>query len=216
MQVALLVTVMMAAAMVVGDGVLTPSISGVLLLLSLPQSADACMHHTTSCNACLTPPPTSSRPDCCTHTIVLSAISGIKVAVPALQQVEIIGLTIAVLILLFSVQYLGTSRISGVFAPVVAIWLLFNCGIGLYNLSTCGWGVWQVCVCVRACVRALAMQSEEWPRSTECALLTRTTVACAAAAGHRPPPRNLSLHGTGWLCGWLEAARWRDAGRDGR
>lgn len=75
---------------------------------------------------------------------VLSAVSGLKVAFPAIQQGEVIGITMVVLILLFSVQYLGTAKISAVFAPVIAVWLLFNAAIGFYNLSTCGWGVWQV------------------------------------------------------------------------
>lgn len=100
-QVSLLLTVMMATAMVVGDGVLTPSIS------------------------------------------VLSAVSGLKVAFPALKQAEIVGAAIAVLVILFSVQYMGTSKIAGVFAPVIAVWLLFNAAIGLTNLSLHGWGVWR-------------------------------------------------------------------------
>jgi KUP system potassium uptake protein len=75
---------------------------------------------------------------------VLSAISGLKVAVPAIQQGEVIGVTIVVLVLLFSVQYMGTAKISTVFAPIICIWLLFNAALGFANLSTYGWGVWQV------------------------------------------------------------------------
>lgn len=75
---------------------------------------------------------------------MLSAVSGLKVAAPGMQQGEIVGVAIVVLVLLFSVQYLGTAKISAAFAPIVAVWLLFNAAIGFYNLSTCGWGIWQV------------------------------------------------------------------------
>ncbi|KIZ05369.1 Potassium transporter 1 [Monoraphidium neglectum] len=100
-QVALLVVVMLATAMVIGDGVLTPSIS------------------------------------------VLSAISGLKVATDQITQSTVVGISIAVLVLLFAVQRAGTGKISVVFAPVVTVWLLFNASLGFYNLSTNGWGIWE-------------------------------------------------------------------------
>ena len=75
---------------------------------------------------------------------MLSAISGIKIAAKGLSQAAIVGITIAVLAVLFSVQQLGTGVISVAFAPVITVWLLFNTGLGFYNLSTCGWGAWQV------------------------------------------------------------------------
>jgi len=80
----------------------------------------------------------------CGAAAVLSAVSGLKVAIPSLQQGEVIGITIVVLVLLFSVQYMGTAKISAVFAPIIAVWLLFNAGIGFANLSMNGWGVWKV------------------------------------------------------------------------
>jgi KUP system potassium uptake protein len=43
-----------------------------------------------------------------------------------------------------SVQYLGTGKISFMFAPIVLVWLIFNASLGFYNLSTCGWGILQV------------------------------------------------------------------------
>ena len=85
---------------------------------------------------------------------MLSAISGLTIATSALSQPAIIGITIAVLIMLFAVQRLGSGRVSVVFAPVILVWLLFNAGLGVYNLSTCGWGVWKVGRGARACTPA--------------------------------------------------------------
>jgi KUP system potassium uptake protein len=49
-----------------------------------------------------------------------------------------------VLIVLFSIQRFGTGKVSVVFGPVIAVWLLFNTGVGIYNLTLHGWGTWQV------------------------------------------------------------------------
>jgi KUP system potassium uptake protein len=76
---------------------------------------------------------------------VLSAVSGLHIAIPSLQQGEVIGVAIVVLVVLFSVQYMGTSKIAAAFAPIITVWLLFNAGIGLTNLSRFGWTAWQVC-----------------------------------------------------------------------
>lgn len=80
---------------------------------------------------------------CCLLS-VLSAVSGLSVATSAIQKPAIVGISVAVLVLLFSVQRLGTGKVSAAFAPVITVWLLFNAALGLYNLSTCGWAVWQV------------------------------------------------------------------------
>lgn len=45
------------------------------------------------------------------------------------------SLTIGILILLFAIQPLGTSRLASVFAPIVILWLLLNAGFGIYNLA---------------------------------------------------------------------------------
>lgn len=44
----------------------------------------------------------------------------------------IVGTTCAILICLFLIQPLGTSKIGSAFAPVVIIWLLFNLAFGIY------------------------------------------------------------------------------------
>lgn len=47
----------------------------------------------------------------------------------------IIGVSCAILFLLFVIQPLGTSKIGSTFAPIVMVWLLFNLCAGIYNLA---------------------------------------------------------------------------------
>lgn len=65
---------------------------------------------------------------------VLGAIQGLKVAKPDLDISAIIGISCAILVVLFLIQPFGTSRIGTTFAPIVTIWLLFNLCSGIYNL----------------------------------------------------------------------------------
>lgn len=46
----------------------------------------------------------------------------------------IVGISVAILIVLFSVQRLGTDKVGSTFAPVIFLWFSFISGIGLYNL----------------------------------------------------------------------------------
>ncbi|KAI4343463.1 hypothetical protein L6164_010806 [Bauhinia variegata] len=87
-KVMLLLVTITGTSMVIGDGVLTPSIS------------------------------------------VLSAVSGIS----SLGQDAVVGISIVILILLFSVQRFGTDKVGFSFAPIVVLWFIFIGGIGLYNL----------------------------------------------------------------------------------
>ncbi|XP_065853916.1 potassium transporter 5 [Euphorbia lathyris] len=61
---------------------------------------------------------------------VLSAVSGID----SLGQDAVVGISIAILIILFSVQRFGTDKVGFAFAPIICIWFVFISGIGLYNL----------------------------------------------------------------------------------
>lgn len=65
---------------------------------------------------------------------VLGAIQGLQVVAPTISISAIVGVSCAILILLFLIQPLGTSKIAAGFAPVVIIWLLFNAVCGIYNL----------------------------------------------------------------------------------
>ncbi|KPM46354.1 Potassium transporter 5 [Neonectria ditissima] len=65
---------------------------------------------------------------------VLGAIQGIKVADPDLETSTIVGISCAILVLLFLIQPFGTSKLGTCFAPIVTVWLLFNLACGIYNL----------------------------------------------------------------------------------
>jgi len=65
---------------------------------------------------------------------VLGAVQGLNVVKPDITKSTIVGTTCAILILLFLIQPLGTTKIAVTFAPIVIIWLSFNAGFGIYNL----------------------------------------------------------------------------------
>ncbi|KAK3381774.1 potassium transporter-domain-containing protein [Podospora didyma] len=65
---------------------------------------------------------------------VLGAIQGITVANPDLTRSAIVGISCAILVLLFAIQPFGTAKLGTSFAPVVVVWLLFNLIAGIYNL----------------------------------------------------------------------------------
>lgn len=44
----------------------------------------------------------------------------------------IVGTSCAILVLLFLIQPLGTTKLAGCFAPVVITWLAFNLVFGIY------------------------------------------------------------------------------------
>jgi KUP system potassium uptake protein len=72
---------------------------------------------------------------------VLGAVQGIEVVDPTISKGTIIGVTDAILILLFAVQPLGIEKISYAFAPIIIIWLGFNAAFGIYNLTKYDAGV---------------------------------------------------------------------------
>ena len=65
---------------------------------------------------------------------VLGAIQGLEVVKPNITTGTIEGASCGILVLLFLIQPLGTSKIASTFAPIVIIWLLFNAVFGIYNL----------------------------------------------------------------------------------
>ncbi|CAL5346582.1 unnamed protein product [Camellia sinensis] len=70
-------------------------------------------------------------------SMILSALSGIK----ALHEDAVMGISIAILIVLFYVQRFGTDKVGYSFAPIIIVWFLFISGIGLYNLFKYDTGV---------------------------------------------------------------------------
>ncbi|KAK5256307.1 hypothetical protein LTR40_010435, partial [Exophiala xenobiotica] len=65
---------------------------------------------------------------------VLGAVQGAEVVNPSLSKGTIVGITDAILVILFLVQPLGITKITFAFAPVIIIWLAFNAVFGIYNL----------------------------------------------------------------------------------
>ncbi|KAJ1327013.1 KUP system potassium uptake protein [Microdochium nivale] len=66
---------------------------------------------------------------------VLGAVQGIRVADPDLGTPAVVGITCALLIVLFLLQPFGTAKLGTTFAPIVTVWLFFNLGTGIYNLA---------------------------------------------------------------------------------
>ncbi|XXG54904.1 hypothetical protein AAC387_Pa03g2672 [Persea americana] len=88
----LLCITMLGTAMVIGDGIVTPSMS------------------------------------------VLSAVGGIKKAADAMTEGRIVWVSIAILVLLFSVQRFGTAKVGYTFSPILTLWFFLISGIGIYNV----------------------------------------------------------------------------------
>jgi KUP system potassium uptake protein len=72
---------------------------------------------------------------------VLGAVQGIEVVHPTISKGTVIGVTDAILVLLFCIQPLGITKITFLFAPVIIIWLGFNAAFGIYNLVNYDAGV---------------------------------------------------------------------------
>ncbi|TVY82368.1 Potassium transporter [Lachnellula suecica] len=65
---------------------------------------------------------------------VLGAVQGLTVVKPDISNSIVVGTTCGILILLFLIQPLGTTKLATAFAPIVILWLAFNAGFGIYNL----------------------------------------------------------------------------------
>ncbi|KAK3382699.1 potassium transporter-domain-containing protein [Lasiosphaeria ovina] len=72
---------------------------------------------------------------------VLGAVQGLKVVSSSISSATIVGTSCGILILLFAIQPLGTTKLAASFAPIVIIWLGFNGAFGIYNLVKFDWSV---------------------------------------------------------------------------
>src|SRR5215813_11909648 len=64
---------------------------------------------------------------------VLSAVEGLKVAIPAFHHL-VLPLTVAILIALFAVQRRGTAKVAAFFGPVMAVWFTTLAVSGLVHI----------------------------------------------------------------------------------
>ncbi|RMZ77258.1 hypothetical protein DV738_g4533, partial [Chaetothyriales sp. CBS 135597] len=74
---------------------------------------------------------------------VLGAVQGIQVVDSSISKSTIVGVTDAILVVLFLVQPLGITKITHAFAPIIIIWLAFNAVFGMYNLAKHDAGVFK-------------------------------------------------------------------------
>ncbi|GLJ47993.1 hypothetical protein SUGI_1013460 [Cryptomeria japonica] len=65
---------------------------------------------------------------------VLSAVQGIKVKVPNLQERYVVIIACVILVALFALQHFGTRNVAFLFAPIVIAWLICISSIGVYNI----------------------------------------------------------------------------------
>ncbi|KAL3538634.1 hypothetical protein ACH5RR_002000 [Cinchona calisaya] len=65
---------------------------------------------------------------------VMSAVGGLKVGVSGIKQDEVVMISVAFLVILFSVQRYGTSKVGIVVGPALFIWFCSLGCIGIYNL----------------------------------------------------------------------------------
>jgi KUP system potassium uptake protein len=66
---------------------------------------------------------------------VVSAVSGLKVASPALAT-QIVPFSLAVLIGLFTLQRFGTGAVGGLFGPVMVVWFVVIGALGVNEVAT--------------------------------------------------------------------------------
>ncbi|XP_068641681.1 potassium transporter 7-like [Aristolochia californica] len=65
---------------------------------------------------------------------VMSAVSGLKVGIAGFPQDKVVMISVACLLVLFSVQRFGTSKVGLAVGPALFVWFCCLGGIGIYNL----------------------------------------------------------------------------------
>ncbi|XP_052193143.1 potassium transporter 7-like [Diospyros lotus] len=65
---------------------------------------------------------------------VMSAVGGLKVGVSGIEQDQVMMISVACLVILFSVQKYGTSKVGLAVGPALFIWFCCLGGIGIFNL----------------------------------------------------------------------------------
>lgn len=74
---------------------------------------------------------------------VMSAVDGLKVGISEITHEEVVMIAVAFLIVLFSVQRYGTSKMGFIVGPALFIWFCCLAGVGIYNLVKCDRDVWK-------------------------------------------------------------------------
>lgn len=74
---------------------------------------------------------------------VVSAVGGLKVGISGIKEEEVMMVAVAFLIILFSLQKYGTSKMGFVVGPALFIWFCSLAAIGIYNLIKYDSHVWS-------------------------------------------------------------------------
>ncbi|MCD7471711.1 Potassium transporter 7 [Datura stramonium] len=74
---------------------------------------------------------------------VMSAVGGLRVGVSGVKQDQVVMISVAFLVILFSVQKYGTSKMGLFVGPALFIWFCSLAGIGVYNLIKYDSRVWK-------------------------------------------------------------------------
>ncbi len=69
---------------------------------------------------------------------VLSALEGFEIAAPALTH-YVVPAAVVILLVLFAVQPLGTSRIGAAFGPIMALWFVSIGALGVWGIASDPW-----------------------------------------------------------------------------
>jgi KUP system potassium uptake protein len=66
---------------------------------------------------------------------VLGAVEGLKVAVPQLRPLAIIGIAFVIIAVLFSLQRRGTAKVGGMFGWIMLVWFVTIAILGIHSIS---------------------------------------------------------------------------------
>eukprot|EP00871_Galdieria_phlegrea_P005797 jgi/Galph1/704/GphlegSOOS_G5531.1 len=66
---------------------------------------------------------------------VVSAIEGIQVGAPSVSTATIVGVSIAVLFLIFAFQSFGSGKIGLSYGPIMLVWFSVQAALGIYNIT---------------------------------------------------------------------------------
>ena len=58
--------------------------------------------------------------------------SRITVVNSDISQSTVVGVSCAIIVLVFVIQPFGTGKIANTFAPIVILWMFFNLSFGIY------------------------------------------------------------------------------------
>ncbi|KAH9603864.1 hypothetical protein KSS87_005984 [Heliosperma pusillum] len=74
---------------------------------------------------------------------VSSAVDGLKVGISGIKEGEVVMVAVALLVILFSLQRYGTSKMGFIVGPALSIWFCCLALIGIYNLVKYDRAVWK-------------------------------------------------------------------------